>query len=64
MATFSSEFFSYLDWFCTFLKQFNDIAYYNPRSIQAELHLDACLTGLGGIFDNQCYASVMPSCYV
>ena len=42
------------------MKQFNGIVYYDLRHIQAELHLDACLTGLGGIFDNQCYALLVP----
>ena len=28
--------------------------------IQAELHLDSCLTGKGGIFENQCYALPIP----
>ena len=60
MATLSSEFFRDLNWFCTFLKQFNGVVYYDPRPIQAELHLDASLTGMGGIFENQCYAFPIP----
>ena len=38
------------------MSHFNGIVYYDTRHIQAELHLDACLAGLGGIFANQCYA--------
>ena len=60
IATLSSEFFRDLNWFCTFLSQFNGVVYYDPRPIQAELHLDACLTGMGGIFENQCYALPIP----
>ena len=60
MATLTSEFFRDLNWFSTFLKQFNGVIYYDPRSIQAELHLDACLTRMGGIFENQCYALPIP----
>ena len=60
MVTLSPEFFRDLNWFCTFLKQFNGVVYYDPRPIQAELHLDACLTGMGGIFENQCYALPIP----
>ena len=60
MATLTSEFFRDLNWFCTFLKQFNSVVYYDPRPIQAELHLDACLTGMGGVFGNQCYALPIP----
>ena len=40
------DFFRGLNWFCTFMKQFNGIVYYDVRPMQAELHLDACLTGL------------------
>ena len=60
MATLTSEFFRDLNWFCTIVKQFNGVVYYDSRSIQAELHLDACLTGMGGIFENQCYALSIP----
>ena len=60
IVTLSAEFFRDLNWFCTFLKQFNGVVYYDPRPIQAELHLDACLTGMGGIFENQCYALPIP----
>ena len=56
IVTLSAEFFRDLHWFCTFLKQFNGVVYYDPRPIQAKLYLDACLTGMGGIFENQCYA--------
>ena len=52
----SQEFFKDLAWFKNFVSHFNGIVYYDTRHIQAELHLNACLTGLGGIFDNQCYA--------
>ena len=50
------EFSKDLKWFSTFLKQFNGIVYYDVKPVQAELHLYACLTDFGGIFDNQCYA--------
>ena len=52
----SQEFFKDLVWFKNFLTQFNGIVYYDTRPVQAEFHLDAYLTGLGGIFANQCYA--------
>ena len=60
IATLSAAFFRDLNWFCTFLNQFNGVVYYDPRPIQAELHLDACLTGMGGIFENQCYSLPIP----
>ena len=56
-VTLSPEFFRDLNWFCTFLKQFNGVVYYDPRPIQAELHLDACLTGMGAFLRT----NVMPS---
>ena len=59
-VTLSPEFFKDLTWFCTFLNQFNGVVYYDLRPIQTELHLDACLTGMGGIFENQCYALPIP----
>ena len=54
------EFLKDLKWFSTFLKQFNGIVYYDVKPVQAELHLDACVTGFGGNFDNQCYARPIP----
>ena len=54
------EFFRVLKWFATFFKQFNGVVYYDVKPVQAELYLDACLTGFGGIFDNQCYALPIP----
>ena len=56
----SQKFFKDLAWFKTFLIHFNGIVYYDTRLVQAELHLDAFLTGLGGIFHNQCYALLIP----
>ena len=54
------EFFKDLKWFSTFLKQFNGVVYYDVKPVQAGLHLDACLTGFGGIFLNQWYALPLP----
>ena len=49
-----------MKWFSTFFRQFNGVVYYEVKPVQAELHLDACLTGFGGTFDNQCYALPIP----
>ena len=54
------DFFKDLKWFVTFLKQFNGVVYFDVKPVQAELHLDACLKGYGGIFLNQCYALPIP----
>ena len=56
----SQEFFRGLAWFKQFLRQFNGIVYYDTKPIQAELHLDACVTGLGAIFDSECYSLPIP----
>ena len=48
-------FFKGLNWFHTFLSHFNGVVYYDIKPVQAELHLDVSLTGMGGIFDNQCF---------
>ena len=42
------DFFRDLNWFYTCLRQFNGAVYYATKPVQAELHLDASLTGLGG----------------
>ena len=42
------------------MRQFIGVVYYDNKPIQAELYLDASLTGMGGIFDNQCYALPIP----
>ena len=60
----TAEFFKDLKWFATFFKQFNGVVYYDVKPVQAELHLDACLTGFGGIFDNQCYALHIPKNFI
>ena len=54
------KFFKDLIWFHTFLSEFNGVVYYDIRPVQGELHLDASLTGMGGSFDNQCYALPIP----
>ena len=59
-AKLTNEFFKNLNWFTVFLSKYNGVVYYDVKPVQAELHLDACLTGFGGIFDNQCYALPIP----
>ena len=48
--------FSDLNWFCTFLHTYNGITYYDARSTDAEVHLDACHTDLGGAYNSMVYA--------
>ena len=58
----SSEFFKDLQWFKKCLPQFNGITIYKkPIIAEADaLHLDACLTGIGGIWHDRVYSSPAP----
>ena len=49
-------FFQDLSWFNTFLCNFNGVTYYDKKFPFGQVHLDACLTVLGGHFDSMVYA--------
>ena len=53
----TQEFFQDLAWFLAFLPKFNGITYINkdPIPFDHTLHVDASLTGLGGIWNNRVY---------
>ena len=53
------EFFLDIKWFQKFLPDFNGITFFHKQSLphQETLHLDASLTGLGGIWSNRVYSS-------
>ena len=55
----TEEFKRDLKWFNSFLPVFNGVSFFNyiPSRI---IHLDACPSGLGAIFDNQVYALPLP----
>ena len=57
--TLDREIFQDLNWFLTFLPQFNGITCINKAIIAEDhtLHVDASLTGLGGVWSNRIYAS-------
>ena len=57
--TLDRDFFKDLNWFLTFLPQFNGITCINKTVIPEDhtLHVDASLTGLGGVWSNRVYAS-------
>ena len=44
----TSEFRRDLQWFAKFLPSYNGVNYYDHRSVDHIIELDACLTGLGG----------------
>ena len=56
-------FFSDLNWFRTFLRSYNGMTYYDTRNIDAQVHLDAYLAGLGGAYNSMVYALPIPKDY-
>ena len=56
----SPEFFRDLAWFRVFLSQYNGVTYYDHSFSRIPVHLDACLTGLGGKFGSMVYALPIP----
>ena len=53
--TVTSDFRRDVRWFAKFLPTYNGINFYDHRTIDHVLDLDACLTGLGGRFGNLVY---------
>ena len=54
----SPSFFKDLNWFHQFLKHFNGVTYFDNRKVQAEIHLDASLAGLGACYNNMVYGKI------
>ena len=54
------EFQKHLAWFNSFLSHYNGVTYYEQTNCQFEVHLDACLTGLGGSYESMVYALPIP----
>ena len=52
--------FQDLAWFNTFLQSYNGVTFYDQTNSNIEVHLDACLTGLGGHFGNLIYTLPIP----
>ena len=53
-----------LAWFNSFLPHYNGVTYYDQSYCHSEVHLDACLTGLGGAHGNMVYALPIPKGYL
>ena len=49
-----------LNWFNTFLLQFNGITFFDYKEPDHIVYLDACLTGFGAAFANKVYALPIP----
>ena len=60
----TSDFTKDLIWFKTFLASYNGVTFYDVRPLQDQIHLDACLTGLGGAFTNMVYFIPIPKDYL
>ena len=63
LITLPPPFFRDLQWFKTFLTQYNGVTMYDIRPITAEIFLDASLTGLG-VFGQFVYALSIPKNYM
>ena len=60
IITITEEFKRDIRWFNNFLPVYNGVTFF--KHIPSKLiHLDACPTGLGAIFDHQVYALDLPS---
>ena len=51
----SSIFHQDLNWFLTFLQQYNGITYFDHKTVDFEVHLDASLSGFGANFGPMIY---------
>ena len=49
-----------LRWFLTFHPDFNGVPLYDHKKVAFQVHLDACLQGLGGVFNNLVYHVPIP----
>ena len=56
----NSEFASDLDWFNTFLCDYNGVTFYDNKPGFAVIELDACLVGFGGVYDTMVYHLPIP----
>ena len=59
----TQAFFADLNWFLTFLDTYNGTTYYKITEQDAQVHLDASLTGLSGIYGSLVYALTIPRGY-
>ena len=47
-------------WFKKFLNKFNGKSFFVKTTVDLEIHLDACLTGMGAVFGNEVYHIATP----
>ena len=56
----TNEFHRDLNWFNTVLSSYNGVTFYDNNPIYATIALDACLSGLGAVYQNMVYALPIP----
>ena len=56
----TNEFFKDLHWFLALLNQYNGVTFYDNKRPLESVHLDASLTGLGGVYGQMVYALDIP----
>ena len=61
--SFNADFYRDLNWFNTFLTQYNGVTFYDNQIRQETVSLDASLQGLGRNFDKMVYALPIPKCF-
>ena len=61
--TLDHNFHRDLRWFQTFLPKFNGVSLYDHKPVDFKVHLDACLQGLGWVFNNLVYHLPIPLGY-
>ena len=61
--TLTQDFRRDLRWFHALLRDYNGTSYYDHKPVQHVLKLDACLTGLGGRWQNVVYHLPIPRNY-
>ena len=63
-VTLTNEFFKNLHWFLALLNQYNGVTFYDNKKPSESVHLDASLTGLGGVYGQVVYALDIPKDYM
>ena len=60
MVKISDESHRGIVWFTYFIEKFNGKAFFVKQKVDKEIHLDACLEGIGAIFDKHIYQAKFP----
>ena len=58
--TLDEEFHKDVNWLKKFVSQFNGVTIFQKTEAKFQVHLDACLTGVGAVCDKEVYHSKIP----